>query len=132
MFKLTEIDEILTLRILAMTDEEKREMAAADERGRALLERTEALTAADMARLHGTLRDPRLCSISNGASAADPWRPVDMKPELAFLRVHGTDLAWQGDAMGFGTRGEDCRAVGSLGMSKSFDIPVGDQLPRIC
>ena len=45
LFDSTEIDEILSLRILAMTDEEKREMAAADERGRALLERTEALTA---------------------------------------------------------------------------------------
>jgi hypothetical protein len=58
LFDGTEIDEILTLRILAMTDAEKREMAAADPRGRALLERTEALTAADMARLHGAIRNP--------------------------------------------------------------------------
>lgn len=59
LFDGTEIDEILTLRILAMTDEEKREMVATDERARVLLERTEALTAADMARLHGTMRNPR-------------------------------------------------------------------------
>ena len=58
LFDATEIDEILTLRILAMTDDEKREMAAIDPRARALLERTEALTAADMERLHGTLRNP--------------------------------------------------------------------------
>src|SRR4029077_19741082 len=62
LFDSTEIDEILTLRILAMTAEEKREMAAADERGRALLERIEALTATDMARLHGTLRNPSFVS----------------------------------------------------------------------
>lgn len=58
LFDATEIDEILSLRILTMTDEEKREMAAADPRGRALLERTEALMPADLARLHGTLRSP--------------------------------------------------------------------------
>jgi hydrogenase maturation protease len=32
LFDATEIDEILTLRILALTDEEKREMAAIDSR----------------------------------------------------------------------------------------------------
>lgn len=87
LFDATEIDEILTLRILAMTDDEKRDMAAVDERARALLERTEALTAADMARLHGTLRDPHI-----GAAGNDPWRALDAKPQLAFLRVDGTDL----------------------------------------
>ncbi len=40
----TEIDESLTLRILSLTDEEKRAAAAVDPRARALLERTEALT----------------------------------------------------------------------------------------
>lgn len=54
LFDATEIDEILTLRILTMTDAEKREMAAGDERSRALLERTENLTASDLQRLHGT------------------------------------------------------------------------------
>jgi hypothetical protein len=92
LFDATEIDEILTLRILAMTDEEKRDMAAVDPRSRALLERTEALTAAAMARLHGTLRDPRLGTSRDSAGAADPWRAIDAKPQLAFLRVHGADL----------------------------------------
>ncbi len=91
LFDATEIDEILTLRILAMTDDEKRDMVAVDERARALLERTEALTAADMARLHGTLRNPRIGATSEGASA-DPWRAIDAKPQLAFLRAHGSDL----------------------------------------
>ncbi|HEX3635668.1 MAG TPA: hypothetical protein VHV99_09290, partial [Paraburkholderia sp.] len=43
LFDATEIDEILSLRILTMTDAEKRDMAAVDPRARALLERTEAL-----------------------------------------------------------------------------------------
>jgi hydrogenase maturation protease len=59
LFDGTEIDEILTLRILTMTDAEKAEAAAADPRVRALLERTEALTADQMARMHGALRSPR-------------------------------------------------------------------------
>jgi hypothetical protein len=62
LFDGSEIDEILTLRILTMTDEEKRE-AAADPRARALLERTEALTPSELEALHGTWRKPRLASI---------------------------------------------------------------------
>ncbi|MEO9190480.1 MAG: hypothetical protein ABI224_10855, partial [Acetobacteraceae bacterium] len=56
LFDGTEIDEILSLRILTMTDAEKRDMAAADARGRALLERTERLGAPEFARMHGAMR----------------------------------------------------------------------------
>jgi hydrogenase maturation protease len=56
LFDATEIDEILTLRILTLTDEEKRSMAAVDERARALLQRTESLPEEQFRRLHGTLR----------------------------------------------------------------------------
>ena len=92
LFDATEIDEILTLRILAMTDEEKRDMAALDARARALLERTQALTPADMARLHGARREFH--------SSADPEArtlgiepPAVFKPELAFLHAGGRDFA---------------------------------------
>jgi hypothetical protein len=54
-----EIDEILTLRIMTMTDEEKREMREADERGRRILERTEALPEEHLLKLHGVLRGMR-------------------------------------------------------------------------
>jgi hypothetical protein len=56
LFDATEIDEILTLRILTLTDAEKQAMRAADPRARALLERTEALSTDDLMLLHGTLR----------------------------------------------------------------------------
>ena len=59
LFDATEIDEILSLRILALTDDEKDEMRSADARARALLDRTEALTGDDMMRLHGTIREIR-------------------------------------------------------------------------
>jgi hypothetical protein len=59
LFDATEIDEILSLRILALTDDEKAEMRAADGRTRALLDRTEALTGDDLMRMHGTIREIR-------------------------------------------------------------------------
>jgi len=48
-----EIDEILSLRILTLTDEEKREMRDADPRTRHLLERTEELSSEQWQGLHG-------------------------------------------------------------------------------
>lgn len=56
LFDGTEIDELLSLRILTLTDEEKQEMRAADARSRAILERTEKLGEEEMLRLHGTIR----------------------------------------------------------------------------
>lgn len=67
LFDATEIDEILILRILTMTDDEKRDMAAVDPRARALLERTETLTPSQLNRLHGTLRNPRNPLAGGGA-----------------------------------------------------------------
>jgi hydrogenase maturation protease len=55
----TEIDEILSLRILTLTDEEKREMRESDERGRRILERTEAMAQEQWMKLHGVLRELR-------------------------------------------------------------------------
>lgn len=56
LFDGTEIDEILTLRILALTDEEKDEMRQGDVRAREILERTESLTAEQLMKLHGVIR----------------------------------------------------------------------------
>ncbi len=58
LFDAAEIDEILSLRILTMTDEEKREMRHVDAHARRILERTESLPAEDFMKMHGTLRDP--------------------------------------------------------------------------
>jgi hydrogenase maturation protease len=59
LFDGAEIDEILSLRILTMTDEEKREMRQSDDRARHILERTEALPEEHFAKLHGVLRGLR-------------------------------------------------------------------------
>jgi hypothetical protein len=52
----TEIDELLTLRVQTMTDEEKLEMRSVDERARRLLERTESLSEQSLLKMHGTMR----------------------------------------------------------------------------
>jgi hydrogenase maturation protease len=51
-----EIDEMLSLRVLTMTDEEKRAMAAVDGRTATLLARTEAMAREQLLGLHGTFR----------------------------------------------------------------------------
>jgi hydrogenase maturation protease len=57
LFDATEIDEILTLRILTMTDDEKRQAAGVDDRVRQLLARTESLARQELMNLHGKLRE---------------------------------------------------------------------------
>ncbi len=52
-----EIDQMLVLNILSLTDEEKAEMRDSDPRTREILERTEALSEAEMMALHGTIRE---------------------------------------------------------------------------
>jgi hypothetical protein len=54
-----EIDQLLTLNILSLTEEEKAEMRATDPRAREILERTEALSERELMSLHGAVRDLR-------------------------------------------------------------------------
>jgi hypothetical protein len=57
LFDSGEIDQLLVLSILAMTDEERRDMRDSDPRAREILERTEALTSEEIMRLHGAVRE---------------------------------------------------------------------------
>ena len=59
LFDSTEIDEILTLRIMTLTDDEKRTAAGTDVRVRDLLARTESLAREQLMNLHGTMRGLR-------------------------------------------------------------------------
>jgi hypothetical protein len=82
LFDGAEIDEILTLRILTMTDAEKHEMRHVDERARRILERTETLGAEDLMRMHGAMREMR-------ALDADFFNP---ESKLAGVTVGGVFL----------------------------------------
>ncbi|CAN5554704.1 hypothetical protein BH10ACT10_BH10ACT10_25550 [soil metagenome] len=59
LFDATEIDEILTLRVMTMTDAEKAEARANDPRAAAIIDRCDAMTPGDLQQLHGIFRDPR-------------------------------------------------------------------------
>jgi len=60
LFDGTEIDQVLILNVLNLTDEEKEEMRASDPRGREILERCESLSPEELMRLNGTFRDVRM------------------------------------------------------------------------
>ncbi len=56
LFDSTEIDEILTLRTMALTDEEKREARATDPKAAAIIERSDTMPPEVLDRLHGAVR----------------------------------------------------------------------------
>ena len=76
----TEIDEILTLRTLALSDAEKAEARATDPRAAALLDRVESMDPQTMARLHGTIRSPRPVPGQPDPLAEFDAGPVDAGP----------------------------------------------------
>ncbi|RMI28580.1 hypothetical protein [Nocardia stercoris] len=78
LYDATEIDEILTLRVMTMTDEEKATARATDPRAARIVDRCEAMTAEELARLHGVLRDPHadeVHPIPDIPPGVDWWEP---------------------------------------------------------
>lgn len=95
LFDSTEIDEILSLRILTLTDEEKAEMRQVDERARKLLERTEAIPAEQFMKMHGALRGlKRVTQESTKEAAVDDsnWNPFENKPAPEKINVLGVEV----------------------------------------
>ena len=60
LFDSTEIDEILLLRTMTLTDEEKREVRGTDARAAAILDRIDDMPAEMFERLHGAIRYARV------------------------------------------------------------------------
>jgi hypothetical protein len=94
LFDGTEIDEILTLRIMTLTDEEKQAAQGIDERTRTLFQRTEALAREQLAGLHGAVRSLR--PVPAGEEFG-PWHPLgdtplDDRPTIQSLRIGDTDV----------------------------------------
>lgn len=55
-FDSTEIDELLALRVMTLTEEEKREARATDDRAAAIIDRCDIMPPEVMSRLHGAVR----------------------------------------------------------------------------
>ena len=68
-----EIDEILTLRVMAMSDAEKVEMRQVDEQARRILERTENMSSDHLLKMHGVMRSAR----SSNEDFFNPIKPLE-------------------------------------------------------
>jgi hypothetical protein len=101
LFDATEIDEILTLRILTMTEDEKREMTGSDERGRDLLQRTEALARDQLMNLHGAIRGLRPVA---APEPSNPWGGQPERRKLECVRIGAFEVR-QGDRVRLRPRG---------------------------
>jgi hypothetical protein len=70
LFDATEIDEILALRVLTLTDDEKAEARRTDARAAAIVDRIDAFSPDVWTRLHGTMRPVSSGAIERGLV---PW-----------------------------------------------------------
>jgi hypothetical protein len=91
LFDSGEIDEILSLRTMTLTDEEKDEVRATDPRAAAILDRVDHLPPEVLARLHGAVRSlrpvaPEPDAVLVGGSRVSAGSRVRLRP-----RRHGTD-----------------------------------------
>ena len=94
LFDGTEIDEILTLRTMALTDEEKREARATDPRAASLVDRVDAMPPELLERLHGTVRYLR--SVTGETEDVPWWDPgadASVSPETDAVVVGGVRVA---------------------------------------
>jgi hypothetical protein len=84
LFDAGEIDEILTLRTLTLTDDEKREARATDPRAAAIVDRTESIPPEVFERLHGAVRSLRPVESDPGETdrgeTDDPPLPAPTAP----------------------------------------------------
>jgi hypothetical protein len=94
----TEIDEILTLRIMTMTDEEKAQARATDPLAAQIIDRCDSMSPEAMLNLHGVLRSPHaldqqapslIPEIPEGVDWWDPTADLAVRPEIDAVLVNG-------------------------------------------
>lgn len=98
-----EIDEILSLRTLTLTDDEKREARGTDPRAAAIIDRVDTMPPEVLARLHGAVRSLRPVRPSGTEAEADSdaeqkrwWEPgadADIDPETDSVLVNGVPVS---------------------------------------
>jgi hydrogenase maturation protease len=102
----TEIDEILTLRVMTLTEDEKREARGTDERSRQIIERSDSIPEELFERMHGAIRSLGAAPAPSGESARtretlaelSEWEsflnpPGVVPPEEASIEVGGVRVA---------------------------------------
>ncbi|MBV8929117.1 MAG: hypothetical protein JO152_08345 [Mycobacteriaceae bacterium] len=124
----TEIDEILTLRIMTMTDEEKAAARATDPLAAQLIDRCDAMSPEAMLNLHGVLRDPHVSDepprlipeVPEGIDWWDPLADNAVDPGIDAVVVNGVRV----------TRGSRVRLRPSR-RADAQDLFFADKLARV-
>jgi hypothetical protein len=106
LFDGTEIDEILTLRTMTLTDEEKAEARATDERARKLMDRIDSMPPEMLDKLHGAIRylgetpraarsgsDPIETITTPGTPWWDPGADASVDPDTDSVLIAGVEVA---------------------------------------
>ncbi len=104
LFDSTEIDEILTLRVMTMTDAEKAEARATDPRAAEIIDRCDQMSPETLRDLHGVLRDPHGAPAEPVPSAApgneadtvpwwDPAADESVQPDTDSIVIDGVSVA---------------------------------------
>jgi hypothetical protein len=99
LFDATEIDEILTLRVMTMTDDEKAQARATDPRAAEIIDRCDSMSPEAMLNMHGVLRDPHAESarlipeIPEGVDWWDPFADTAVNPEIDAVLVNGVQVS---------------------------------------
>lgn len=108
----TEIDEILTLRVMTMTDEEKAQARATDPLAAQIIDRCDSMSPESLQQLHGVLRNPHLGfggpersdlgmspsaglvpEIAEGINWWDPEADMAVRPDVDAVLVNGVRVA---------------------------------------
>lgn len=97
-FDSTEIDELLTLRVMTMTDDEKAQARATDPLAAELIDRCDAMPPETMARMHGVLRNPHrvdglIPEVPDGVDWWDPSPENAVRPEIDAVLINGIRVA---------------------------------------
>ena len=124
----TEIDEILTLRVMTMTDEEKAEARATDPLAAKIIDRCDSMSPEAMLNLHGVLRNPHATTqdaglipeVPDGVDWWDPLADNAVRPEIDAVLVDGVRV----------TRGSRVRLKPSR-RADAQDLFFADQLARV-
>ncbi len=97
----TEIDEILTLRIMTMTDEEKAAARATDPLAAKIIDRCDSMSPEALLNLHGVLRNPHAVTddpglipeIPDGVDWWDPLADNAVQPGIDAVLVNGVPVS---------------------------------------
>jgi hypothetical protein len=124
----TEIDEILTLRVMTMTDEEKAQARATDPRAAEIIDRCDSMSPEAMLNLHGVLRNPQaetdspglIPEIPEGVQWWDPLADTAVRPEIDAVLVNGVRV----------TRGSRVRLQPSR-RADAQDLFFADRIARV-